>query len=39
MTSEQVAVSMWSVHRTFHQNGWTVFDFLDFAGEAGIRKG
>jgi len=27
----QLAVSMWSVHREYYQNGWSVFDFLDFA--------
>ena len=31
MKKNQLAVSMWSVHREYYQNGWSVFDFLDFA--------
>ena len=27
----KIAVSMWSVHREFYENGWTLRDFLEFA--------
>lgn len=38
MKREQVAVSMWSVHREYYQNGWNVFDFLDLAERLGVRQ-
>ncbi len=38
MQADQLAVSMWSVHREYYHHGWDVFDFLDFADEAGIRS-
>lgn len=38
MKREQVAVSMWSVHREYYHNGWSVFDFLDLAERLGVRQ-
>ena len=38
MQADQLAVSMWSVHRKYYHDGWSVFDFLNFADEAGIRS-
>ncbi len=36
MKPEQLAVSMWSLHRQYYERGWTVFDFLEFAQESGV---
>ena len=36
MKPEQLAVSMWSVHRKFYDHGWTVLDFLEFAQQSGV---
>jgi sugar phosphate isomerase/epimerase len=36
MKPEQLAVSMWSLHRQYYEHGWTVFDFLEFAQESGV---
>lgn len=33
----ELCVSMWSVHRKFYNNGWTVIDFLKFCRESGVR--
>lgn len=38
MKKEQLAVSMWSVHRQYFDHGWTVFDFLDFAERSNVRS-
>jgi hydroxypyruvate isomerase len=34
----ELALSMWSVHRTVRKKGWTVLDFLAFCEEEGIRR-
>ncbi|WP_067621878.1 sugar phosphate isomerase/epimerase family protein [Alicyclobacillus acidiphilus] len=32
-----LCVSMWSVHRKFYNDGWSVIDFLQFCHEAGVQ--
>lgn len=34
----ELSLSMWSVHRTVRENGWTVLDFLSFCKTEGIRQ-
>lgn len=34
----ELSLSMWSVHRTVRQSGWTVLDFLSFCKEEGIQQ-
>lgn len=34
----ELSLSMWSVHRTVRENGWTVLDFLDFCSKEGISR-
>ncbi len=34
----ELSLSMWSVHRTVRENGWTVLDFVDFCNKEGIKQ-
>lgn len=34
----ELSLSMWSVHRTVREKGWTVLDFLSFCKDEGIRQ-
>lgn len=34
----ELSLSMWSVHRTVREKGWTVLDFLAFCKEEGINR-
>lgn len=33
----KLCVSMWSVHRKFYNEGWSVMDFLQFCNEEGVQ--
>jgi hydroxypyruvate isomerase len=37
-TNMELSLSMWSVHRTVREKGWTVLDFLAFCKEEGINR-
>ncbi|RAU96166.1 sugar phosphate isomerase/epimerase [Paenibacillus sp. YN15] len=34
----ELSLSMWSVHRSVKENGWTVLDFVDFCNKEGIKQ-
>ncbi|MBW7458769.1 sugar phosphate isomerase/epimerase family protein [Paenibacillus sepulcri] len=34
----ELSLSMWSVHRTVREQGWTVMDFLSFCSGEGIKR-
>lgn len=34
----ELSLSMWSVHRTVREKGWTVLDFLSYCKEEGYRQ-
>lgn len=34
----ELSLSMWSLHRTVREKGWTVLDFLGFCKEEGIKQ-